>query len=97
MPNDSNLLDVCENITKSVIASRKVLARRFNKVKITLIRETGAYRSGDSARIQEAASKADEANSVFWNDMQPCVDAIKEQYFEFLSEMNSHIANEKIR
>lgn len=97
LPSDSKLLDVCEKITKSVIASRKVLARRFDKIKVTLTEETGAYRSGDLAKIKEAAGKADEANSVFWNDMRPCDDAIKEHYLEFLSEMNSHVANEQIQ
>jgi|GEM_PF-6437972 len=91
LPADSPLIKCATDITQSSIETRKVLKKRFGKIKITALKEEYAHQNGEKDDIIVAVKEADEANSIYWNEMRPQVENFKAGYQQFLKEMNNYI------
>lgn len=97
LPPSSPLLKLAESKTISSTEAAKLLKKNFGKVKNTAIKEQQAFAETNDAERIEAVHAAYEANHIYWNEMKPIVEAYRESFQAFLSEMNHFVipSNEK--
>ncbi|MEW4982179.1 MAG: hypothetical protein AB1Y26_02955 [Cycloclasticus sp.] len=100
LPRESELLAYANNMTSSVIETRKVVEKNFGEVKVTCVDEERAFlaidREGKDGYIS-AVKEADRANSKYWGSMKPHVESFIQHYQGYLTALNIDFQAQQIQ
>lgn len=77
-----------ETVLNAALKAESVVRRRLGRIKITLLEEVAAFKSGERQRIDEAVAKSNEANKVYWDDMRPIVATFSDALRLYLTFVN---------
>jgi len=90
--NDHVLRTSAEDVVTSAVDARKVVKKHFGGVKLTLVEECEAYRSGDRDWYHSAVEKSNVASCKYWDTMSPVAEKYREQLQAYLTNLNIFIA-----
>jgi hypothetical protein len=86
--NEDPLRINAESVLNAALEAESVVRRRFGRIKITLLEEVAAFKSGERQRMEEAVAKSNEANKVYWDDMRPIVTTFRDALRQYLTFVN---------
>jgi len=86
--NEHPLRMNAEKVLNSALEAESVFRKRFGRIKITLVEEMTAFKSGERQRKEEAVARSDEAAKVYWDEMRPIVAAFRDALRQYLTSVN---------
>ncbi len=89
--NENKLRMFAEKVLVQALEARQILKKHFGKVKVTIVEEEVAHKSGDRSWVEEAVESANEANKTFWNAMKPVLESYQDSLRYFLTELNLYL------
>jgi archaellum component FlaC len=79
------------NVVNQALGARRVMKRRFGKVKFALIDETQAIGSEDKKRIDNAVKASNEAVAAYSSEMQPVIRETRQSLQSYLTALNEFL------
>ena len=77
-----------EKVLNAVLEADSVFKRRFGQIRITSMEKVAAFRSGDRQRIDEGVAKSNDANKVYWEQMDPIKETFRDALRQYLTFVN---------
>jgi len=89
--NENGLRILAEKVLVQALEARIVLKKHFGKVKVKIIEEEAAHKSGDRSWVEQAVESGNEANKKFWNAMNPVLESYQNSLRYYLTELNLYL------
>lgn len=83
-----------EKVLNAVLKADSVVKKRFGNIKLTFIEEAAAFRSDDCQWKEEAVTKSNEANKVYWDEMRPIVETFHNALRQYLTFVNRFLLSD---
>ncbi len=89
--NENKLRILAEKVLVQALEARKVLKKHFGKVKLEIVEEEAAHKSGDRSWVEQAVASGNEANKEFWSAMNPVLESYQNSLRHYLTELNLYL------
>ena len=80
-----------EKVLTTVLEADSVFKKRFGQIKITLMEEANAFKSGDRQRIDETVAMSNDANKLYWDQMRPITENFHDALRQYLTVVNQFL------
>lgn len=77
-----------EEVVNTAIKVEEVFRQRFSSLKLAILHEDTARKSGDREKYGEAVEKTNAASKSYWDDMDPVASAFREALRRYLGDLN---------
>ncbi len=89
--NENKLRILAEKVLVQALEARKVLKKHFGKLKINILEEEAAHKSGDRSWVEQAVESGNESNKNYWNAMNPVLELYQNSLRHYLTELNLYL------
>ena len=89
--NENKLRILAEKVLVQALEARKVLKKHFGKVKLEIVEEEAAHKSGDRSWVEQAVASGNGANKEFWSAMNPVLESYQNSLRHYLTELNLYL------
>lgn len=89
--HDDPLRTSAEEVVTAAIGTQPVFKKRFSGLKLRLLEEGEALKSGDRQQYHDAVKKSDEAAKAYWTEMGPAVHTFQAALQRYLTHVNQFL------